>query len=96
MSGTKQGAAKRRQSIIDNRFNGDVDAYNEWQRKNASQGGKKGGPLSSGNFKNIDPRKHKKISAKGGKASIKAHKDMPDSVGILGIEHSNNSIKGGK
>lgn len=77
MGGTREGAAKRRQTIIDTKFGGDEQAYIAWQRNNASKGGKLGGANSPTNFKNLKPKQHKAISAKGGKATIKANKDMP-------------------
>lgn len=77
MGGTKAGAAKRRQTIIDNQFAGDEQAYIDWQRANASRGGKIGGAKSPTNFKHLKPSEHKLISSKGGKATVKANKDMP-------------------
>jgi len=77
MGGTKEGAAKRRQTIIDTKFGGDEQAYIAWQRSNASRGGRIGGAKSPTNFKHLKPSEHKLISSKGGKATIKGTKDMP-------------------
>lgn len=97
MSGTKQGAEKRRQTLIQ-KF-GSVEAYQQWQREQAAKGGVKAGGQTSTNFKNnrelaaragrIGGRKSKRKPAPLAQETIRANVDQPEPIqqAQVAVEH---------
>lgn len=93
MPGTKEGAEKRRQTMIAKY--GSMEAYQEAQRQQAAKGGANHNPDNPGSFANRKKREHKRVSARGGKASAEGRKgkapidattDMPDTTARRGVE----------
>lgn len=88
MAGTKAGAEKRRQTMINERFGGDEAAYIAWQRQNGAKGGSNPNPDNPANFKN-----NKKLARKAGKKSGRVRRDKatvygtePDNLQRIGTE----------
>ncbi len=78
MAGTKEGAAKRRQTMIDRYYGGDEQAYLKAQREQAGRGGANANPNNPANFKN-----NSKLASKAGKKGGKLSKrGKPTKVGI--------------
>lgn len=75
------GLDKRRETLI--KKYGSYEAYLAANRENAAKGGRKGGHMSGGNFKNNRDRA-REAGRKGGRLSrphsINAAQDRPDSV----------------
>jgi general stress protein YciG len=87
MAGTKEGAAKRRQTMIDRYYGGDEQAYLAAQRQQAARGGANANPDNPANFKN-----NKKLASKAGKKGGKLSKRGKPT--ILGIEPDLNTVGG--
>lgn len=90
MTGTKTGAIKRRQTMIDTRFNGDEAAYNEWQRTQAGKGGTNTNANGKHptNFKN-NPKLAKSAGKKSGIArrANSIYANEPDHINTnVGVE----------
>lgn len=68
MAGTKEGAAKRRQTMIDRHYGGDEQAYLSAQREQAARGGSNANPDNPANFRN-NSKLASKAGKKGGKRS---------------------------
>lgn len=86
MAGTKQGAIKRRQTLI--KKLGGEEAYIESQRQTGAMGGAKPQrKKQKGSFASLRKRELKKIAAKGGKLGKRGKPP------ILGVEPDLPTIK---
>lgn len=85
MAGTKQGAIKRRETLI--RKLGGEQAYIESQRQTAAKGGSNHNPDNKGSFAKRSKRDLKQIAAKGGKSG------KHGKTSIVGVEPVLNTKK---